>query len=353
MVYVKKSPLLLKNVILIFLFFFFLIVGWVYYAMITAHNRNIKVSCGEFLKDLELTLTPFTIIVGAAQTRKATFLKSLYFAVALHVHRQPNYVFTTLFPGLQGVRLSVKINDYYIEFYEEKVKMEGEPPWRYAVYVMPDHSTIIRMMLEAAEFVEEFKQQHDAITMLGGLASVLATLAERYGRYTFLSRLALCACDVFIQAGLNEMCRSWKQALNNVFFGLGARALTTITGLSLADTTLSDYDIYKKFVEAILTKSRNNTVILVENISYYVKLKNIQDLIRSRIARGENVAVVASITFPPGIAKSLESGEISRSRFIDSFQAVFEVDLDPSISSLYLFKRWRGEGRIVAERLFP
>jgi len=305
------------------------------------------------LEDLELTLTPFTIIVGAAQTRKATFLKSLYFAIAVQVYRQPNYIFTTLFPGLHTVKLSVKINDYHIEFDGKNVEIKGEPPWRYAVYVTPDHSTIIRMLLEAAEFVEEFKHQHDAITMLGGLASILATLSERYGRHTCLSRLALCACDIFMQAGLDEMCRSWKQALSNVFFGLGARALKTIAGLGLADTTLSDYDIYKKFIEAILAKSKNNTVILVENISYFVELRNVQEFIRSRVGKGENVAIVASITFPPGIAKGLESDEVLRSRFVDSFQTIFEINLDPSVSSLYLFKRWRGEGRIVAERLFP
>jgi len=326
---------------------------WVSDTVTIAYNYNVRVSCGKFLKDLELTLTPFTIILGAARTRKAIFLKSLYFAIAARVHHQPNYVFTTLFPGLRTVKLNVKIDNYYIEFDGEKLEMKGEPPWRYAVYIMPDHSMIVRMMLEAAEFVERFKHQHDAITMLGGLASILATLAERYGEHTCLSRLALCACDMFIQAGLDEMCKSWKQALNNVFFGLGARALETITGLSLADTALSDHDIYKKFVEAILTKSKNNTIILVENISYYVEIKNVQEHIRSRIGRGENIAAIASITLPPGIAKSLESGGISRSRFIDNFQAVFEVDLDPSISSLYLFKRWRGEDRIVAERLFP
>ena len=322
--------------------------------MAVIYSYNIRASCDKLLEDLELALTPFTIIIGAPQRGKATLLKSLYFAITAYARRQPDHVFATLFPGLHKAKLNVEINDYYVEFNGQNiVKMRGEPPWKYTVYIVPDHPTIVRMMLEAAEFIERFKHQHAAITMLGGLASILATIVDRYGKHTCLSRLALCACDVFIQAGLDEMCKSWRRALNSVLLGLGARALASVVGLNLADITLSDCDIYRKFIEALLAKSKNNTIILVENMNYCISLKKIQELIGLRISRADNIAVIASISLPPGIAKSLESGEMSRSRFIDGFQAVFEVDLDPSISSIYLFKKLRGEDKIMAERLFP
>lgn len=322
--------------------------------MATTYNYSIRVSCGKLLEDLELTLTPFTIVIGAPYRRKATLLKSLYFATKVYTRRQPSYILATLFPSLHRVELNVEIDNYYVKFDgHEIVEIKGSPPWRYTVYIPPDYPTIVRMMLEAAEFVERFKRQHDAVTMLGGLASILATTVERYGRHTFLSRLALWACDMFVQAGLDEMCKSWRQALNSVFFGLGAQALTTTAGLSPADTTLPDYDIYRRLIEALLMRSKNDTIMLIENIGYHISLKNVQELVKLRVDRGDNIAVVASITVPPGVAKSLEGGEVSRNQIVGKFQAFFEIDLDPSISSLYLFKRGRDEGRIVAERLFP
>ncbi|HIC99275.1 MAG TPA: hypothetical protein EYP08_06505 [Pyrodictiaceae archaeon] len=322
--------------------------------MVTMLSYNTRVTCGKLLENLELTLTPFTIVIGAPQRRKATLLKSLYFAITLHNYYQPDHVFTTLFPGLNNIKLSVKIDNYYIEYDGHSiVKLKGEPPWRYAVYVMPDHPLIVRMMLETAEFIEKFKRQNAAISMLGGLASILATVANRYSRQTLLSRLALCACDVFVQAELHEMCKSWQQALNNVFLGLGAQALAKIADLSPIDISLSDYDIYKKFIETILIKSKSNTIILIENMSYYVSLKSIQRLVKLRVSRGDNIVVVISLTVPPGIARGLEDGKMPKSWIVDTIQAIFEADFDPSVSSLYLFKRLQGEDRIVAERLFP
>lgn len=322
--------------------------------MVTMYSYNVRVTCDKFLEDLELTLTPFTIVVGAAHRRKSVLLKSLYLAIALYTHCQPNHAFATLFPGLNSVKLSVKIDNYYVEFDGYNiVKTKGKPPWKYAVYVMPDHPLIVRMMLEAAEFVKKFKHQHATIPMLGGLASIIATIVDRYGRQTFLSRLALCACDIFVQADLDEMCKSWRRALNNVFLGLGAEALAKVAGLRPVDMTLSDYDIYRKFVESLLMRSKNNTIILIENISYYISLKSVQKLVKLRLDRGDNIVVVASIALPPGIARSLEASKVSKGWIVDTLQTIFEVDLNPSTSSLYLFKKLENGNKIVAERLFP
>jgi len=189
--------------------------------------------------------------------------------------------------------------------------------------------------------------------MLAGLVSILATMTERYGRYTYLSRLALWACDVFTQADLEDVCRSWKQALNNVFFGLGAKALASIANLTQDDMTLSDREVYKKYVETLLIRAKNNTIILIEDINRYVSLGELQDLVRIRSNRGDNVTTIVSITLPMGAARKIENGEIPRSEIISGFQEVFDIELDPLVTSLYLFKRWRGKDKIVAERLFP
>ena len=209
------------------------------------------------------------------------------------------------------------------------------------------------MMFEAAQLIKDFKHQHSTTTMLAGLVSILATMTERYGRYTYLSRLALWACDVFTQADLEDVCRSWKQALNNVFFGLGAKALASIANLTQDDMTLSDREVYKKYVETLLIRAKNNTIILIEDINRYVSLGELQDLVRIRSNRGDNVTTIVSITLPMGAARKIENGEIPRSEIILRSQEVFDIELDPLVTSLYLFKRWRGKDKIVAERLFP
>lgn len=289
---------------------------------------------------------PFTILTGRPGVGKSSILKLMHMATHIARSSSLGHFYRLMLPNHRGKCVELNIDDYSLRHCDGKVKVEGQLPWEYSMYMFRGYPLYIKTLVEAARLRGQLYNDVSMPTLAGVIGVFSQVLQRYYDVQTFYGRLALFACDLFSQVGMKEHCADFRRALYGVFAGLGEKALRKLLGDFIDQVEkIPEHELYTILLEKMVEKVRSNSVVFIECMCQLIDISRIQEAVARRIDKGDKIYVVAALNAPKYKA------EVFKDKLLEVAIKILGWQPVEGLSAAYLVER--KDNQTILKQLFP